>query len=58
MKKFRLRKWVEYLLVVVAFLSFCIMGSECDDMMIFVISHIIATIIFVTSSSILISYGR
>jgi len=58
MKKFRLRKWVEYLLVVVAFLSLCVMGSECDDMMIFIVSHLIATLIFVVSSSILIKYSE
>lgn len=58
MKKFRLRKWVEYLLVVVAFLSFCVMGSECDDTMIFIVSHLIATITFGISLTIISEYGR
>jgi len=58
MKKYRLRKWVEYLLILIAFFSFCIMGSECDDMLIFDISHIIALTIFAISMGILNEYGR
>ena len=58
MKKFKLRIWVEVVLGLIAFMSFCIMCSECDDMVVFIISHIIAVMMFAVSMGILNEYGR
>jgi len=58
MKKMRLKKWVEVVLGIIAFMAFCVMCSECDDMTIFVISKIMAVIVFGTSLGIINEYGR
>ena len=58
MKKYKFRKWFSYLLGIIAFLSFCIMGSECDDLNVFIISHLIAGGIFALTSWLLIEYGQ
>lgn len=58
MKKMRLKRWVEVVLGIIAFMAFCIMCSECDDMAVFVISKIIAVIVFGISLGILNEYGR
>lgn len=57
MKKYKLRKWVEWLLGIIAFLSFIIMGSDCEDLNVFIISHFIATGIFILTTSVLSKYG-
>jgi len=46
------------LLGVIAFMAFCVMCSECDDMAVFVISKIIAVIVFGVSAGILNEYSR
>ena len=58
MRKMRLKRWVEVVLGVIAFMAFCVMCSECDDMAIFVISKIIAVIVFGVSTGILNEYSR
>lgn len=56
MKKYRLRKWVEYLLIAIAIISFIIMGSDCEDFTTFIIVHLIAVSTFTLSLSILSIY--
>jgi len=58
MKKQRLKKWVEVVLSIIAMLSVCIIGSDCEDLSIFVISHLIALIIFTLSIKVLVKYSR
>lgn len=58
MKKLRLKSWVEVVLGIIAFISFAVICSDCDNMMIFVISKIIAVIVFGISLQILNEYGR
>lgn len=58
MKKQVLRKWVEYLLGAIMFMAFCIMGSECEDLMLFITSHLIAAGVFVLCGMVIIKYGR
>lgn len=58
MKKFRLRKWFEYTLVILTFVSMLVMISECEDTLVFIISHLVATMIFVINSTILINYSK
>lgn len=58
MKKWRLKRWVEVVLGGIAFMAFCVMGGECDDMAVFIISKIIALIVFWISLGIINEYGR
>lgn len=54
MKKRRLKRWVKNLLVGILVLSIIIGSSECENMTIFVVSHIIAGITMILSGYILI----
>lgn len=58
MKKQRLKGWVKVILTIIAMLSFCFMASDCDDILIFLSSHIIATTTFILSVGILEKYNR
>ena len=44
--KRRLKSWVVWLLIIISTLAFFIMASDCENMTTFIISHIIAAIIF------------
>lgn len=57
MKKYRFKKWFSYLLGFIAFFSFCIMGSDCEDLNVFIISHLIATGVFILTMTLLNEYG-
>lgn len=52
-KRFKLGKWVVYLLRTIAILSFLVMMSEYQDTKIFIISHLVAMILFIVSVIIL-----
>ena len=56
MKKYKLRKWFKYLLLVVAYLSFTIMCSECEDTIMFIISHLASAVVFAVTVSLLQKY--
>lgn len=58
MKKYKFRKWVTYLLGTIAFLAFVVMGSDCEDLNVFILSHLIATGIFISTTSLLMKYGQ
>lgn len=55
MKKYRLKKWVVYLLRAILLLSFLVMISEGENLTELIISHLIAGAVFFTSSIILIN---
>lgn len=58
MKKRYLKTWVEYSIICIQFLLFLILCSECNNFKIFVISKIIALIIFYINHLILEKYTR
>lgn len=57
-KRLVLKKWVENIILVIMALALIIIGSECDKMSAFLITHAIALIIFVASAFIINRYGR
>ena len=57
MKKYRFKKWVNYLLGIIAFLSLMVMGSDCDNLIVFIYTHLIAVGVFGLTTSLLIKYG-
>ena len=57
MKNMKLRPWVVNTLILVNFLSVCIMFGECDDNTIFIIKGIAGLIVFMTNSYILYYLG-
>ncbi len=58
MKKYKFKKCVNYLLGTIAFLSFMVMGSDCDSLYVFILIHVIATGIFILTTSLLMKYGQ
>lgn len=57
-KRLVLKKWVENIILVIMALALAIVSGECDKMSTFIITHVIALIIFAGSSAVLIKYGR
>ena len=53
MKKKRLRKWVVWTLIAIDTIALLVASSECENMTIFVVSHVIAAIVFAVCSYIL-----
>lgn len=53
-----LKKWVEVVIVFIQAILFMTLAGECDDLKIFIVSKIIALIIFVINSKILFKYSR
>lgn len=58
MKKRYLKGWVEYLLISIQCILVMLLGSETEDLKIFIISKIIFMIVFLINHLILIKYGR
>lgn len=58
MKKIYLKKWVEVVIIFIQAILFMILGSDCNDLKIFIVSKIIVLIIFVINSKILFKYSR
>ncbi len=58
MKKIYLKKWVEVAIIFIQVILFMILAGDCDDLKIFIVSKIIALIIFVINSKILFKYSR
>ena len=57
-KKLVLKSWVENLLGIVIILSIMVVASECNNGLIFAISHIGAVIIILLVAKVLAKYGR
>ena len=55
-KKLKLKKWVEYTLLVINFLMLMIMGSDYGNLAFFTISHLIALLVFMLNSYVLSKY--
>lgn len=58
MKKRYLKKWVENSIICIQFLLFLILCAECDNFIIFIISKIIALLIFYMNHLILEKYTK
>ena len=54
----KLRKWVIVLLTIVNVIAFMIMGSDCESLKTFIVSHLIACLVFSFNSMIILKYGR
>lgn len=58
MKRIVLKKWVEVVIIFIQVIAFMILGSESDDLKVFIISKLIALLIFGINSIILFKYSR
>ena len=58
MKKIYLKRWVEVTIIFIQAILFMIVGSECDDLKIFIVSKIIALVIFFVNHLILVKYTK
>lgn len=57
-KKLVLRGWVEKVLGVIVILAIMIVASECNNPLVFAISHLVAGAIILLIAMIFIKYGR
>lgn len=57
MKRMYFKKWVTYLLIVVDFLLLLIMGSDCNNLLLFFIKNVITTALFLADTYLIIKYG-
>lgn len=57
-KKVVLKKWVEYILLTIQFMLILIIGAESDNFIIFLISKLIALVIFFVNHLILVKYTK
>ena len=57
-KKLVLRGWVEKLLGVIVILAIMIVASECNNPLMFAISHIVAGVIILLIAMVYLKYGR
>lgn len=58
MKKRYLKGWVEYLLISIQCLLVMLLGSETEDLKLFIISKIIFMILLLINHLILVKYGK
>lgn len=58
MKKMRLKKWVNDLLIIIAFISVMVISGECEKDLLFFAKGIIGTLVFSACSITLLKYGR
>lgn len=58
MKKRKLKKWVVWCLVAIDTVALLVASSECEDMTMFVVSHIIACAVFAICSYILLKNSK
>lgn len=53
----RLRKWVKSLLWLLVIISVLVLSSDCDDTLIFFITHVVSAFILMLSATVLIRYS-
>ena len=53
----RLRKWVKSVLYLLVIISCLVIASDCDDTLLFFVSHVIACTVFLLSATALIRYN-
>lgn len=57
-KKLVMKKWVEVVLIVIAFVCLLVCASECENTFTFAVSHILGGIIMLLIGFMFMSYGR
>ena len=57
MKRY-LKRWVEVVIICIQVILFMVLGGECEDLKIFIISKLIALTLFIINSMILFKYSR
>ena len=57
-RKLYLKKWVEVAIIFIQAILFMTLAGECDDLKIFIVSKIIALVIFLINCYILSKYSR
>lgn len=57
-KRFILKKWVEYVFITLQFMLLLILIAESDNILIFIISKVIALIFMYINHNILVKYTR
>ena len=57
-KKLVMRKWVEAVLSIIAILCITICMCECENTMIFAVSHILGGVILILIAMVFMFYGR
>ena len=58
MKRMVLKDWVVVVLAVINMFAIMIMGSECESLFAFLITHLIAAVVFALNSMIIVKYGK
>ena len=58
MKKVVLKKWVEYVLIIINLIALILIGSDSNNIGTFILIHFTALVVFMGSSLMLIKYGR
>ena len=57
-RKLYLKKWVEVAIIFIQAILFMTLAGECDDLKIFIVSKIIALVIFLINCYVLSKYSR
>ena len=57
-RKLYLKKWVEVAIIFIQAILFMIVVSDCDDLKIFIVSKLIALVIFFVNHLILVKYTK
>ena len=57
-RKLYLKKWVELTIIFIQVILFMTLAGDCDDLKIFIVSKIIALIIFFVNHLILVKYTK
>lgn len=57
MKKRVLKKWVLYGLVGINIMALLVMTSECDDLKLFITTHLLSAIILIINSALILKYA-
>lgn len=57
MKRY-LKRWVEVVIICIQVILFMVLGGECEDLKVFIISKFIALTLFIINSMILFKYSR
>lgn len=57
MKRY-LKRWVEVVIIFIQVILFMVLGGECEDLKVFIISKLVALTLFIINSMILFKYSR
>lgn len=57
-KRLYIKNWIQVLLIIINVIAILIMGSDCEDLNLFITSHLLAGLVFGINSLILLKYGR